>query len=362
MGVLKTSAEYLIQEAARGVPFGEVLTLGRQNLLVSPKDLIEMLQKYGWDRADLSEDAFLEKISQSPGNAAKHSPYYADGLLEVLGAQTVSAMDASSFEDARIIHDLNQPIPENLQEQFDLVLDGGLLEHVFNFPIAIKSCMQMVRVGGRFILITPANNLFGHGFYQFSPELFYRIFSPENGFEIERMVVMEMDLYRVKILGGIYAWMEEAGAWYDVVDPHQTGGRVTLRNRNPVYLHITARRTRTTEIFAQIPQQSDYATIWNAFEENQANRQSDPVPAQPAEELLPAPQRKGSWAAQLKNYYHERVDYYQALHLRFHVLPRLVRLFFPKYLAEAGKIKRSSSFQNKTFYKPVRSEQFKSKK
>ena len=70
----------------------------------------------------------------------------------------------------------------HLKNKYTLVIDGGCLEHIFNFPVAIKNCMEMLQEGGHFIGITPANNLMGHGFYQFSPELYFRIFSKENGF------------------------------------------------------------------------------------------------------------------------------------------------------------------------------------
>lgn len=53
------------------------------------------------------------------------------------------------------------------------MVDGGALEHTFNVPVALTSYMEMVRVGGRLILVSPANDHFGHGFYQFSAELFY---------------------------------------------------------------------------------------------------------------------------------------------------------------------------------------------
>ena len=358
MGISNTSAEYLIQEAARGVPFGDVLTLGRQNLLASPIILHQMLQQYGCEGARLPLPEFQSRICQAPADSDRNTPYYADGLLKLLGAKTLSAMDVSTFEGANIIHDLNLPIQEDLYEKFDLVLDGGLLEHVFNFPLAIKNCMQMLKAGGRFVLITPANNLFGHGFYQFSPELFYRIFSQENGFEIERIVAVEMDAYPVFLTGGIYSWIEEAGKWYDVVDPHQIGGRVTLRNANPVYLHITARRTQVKEMFSHTPQQSDYAQIWNEYETNQAIQQSEakpeiaPVPAPSSTPLSP------SWKAKLKSTIYARMDYYQNLHLRYSVLPKIVRLLFPKYLAESSKIKWTSSFHNKKFFKPVESRKF----
>ena len=77
---------------------------------------------------------------------------------------------------------MNLPIGDDLKRKFSVVIDGGTLEHVFNFPVAIKNCMQMLDVGGHFFVHTMANNFMGHGFYQFSPELFYRVFSPENGF------------------------------------------------------------------------------------------------------------------------------------------------------------------------------------
>ena len=107
---------------------------------------------------------------------------YADDLFHGLGATTLDVMDVSGFEGANILHDLNQPVDTRLHNAYDCVFDGGALEHVFNFPLALKNCIEMVKVGGCFITITPANNWCGHGFYQFSPELFYRILSRENGF------------------------------------------------------------------------------------------------------------------------------------------------------------------------------------
>jgi len=41
---------------------------------------------------------------------------------------------------------------------YTTVIDGGSLEHVFNFPQAIANCMNMVAVGGHFIGLSPANN------------------------------------------------------------------------------------------------------------------------------------------------------------------------------------------------------------
>ena len=129
------------------------------------------------------------------------------------------------------------------------MIDGGTLEHVFNFPMAIKNCMQMLDVGGHFFSHTMANNFMGHGFYQFSPELFYRVFSPENGFCVRRIVVFEQRVGRPR--------------WYEAADPNDIGERVELINDRPTYLIVHAERIADVPIFAAPPQQADYSAHWS---------------------------------------------------------------------------------------------------
>ena len=120
--------------------------------------------------------------------------------------------------------------------------------HVFNIPVALRSCMEMVKPGGRFILVTPANNFCGHGFYQFSPELFFRTLAPEHGFEVERMVACEAF---------------PLGRWYRIEDPARVGRRVELVTAHRVLLFVQARRTTADTVLSTWPQQSDYQALWS---------------------------------------------------------------------------------------------------
>ena len=47
-----------------------------------------------------------------------------------------------------------------------------------------------------------------------------------------------------------------------LTDPEQYGGRVEIQNNRPTYLFVLAKKTASRELFAQPPQQSDYATRW----------------------------------------------------------------------------------------------------
>src|SRR3546814_2398926 len=96
--------------------------------------------------------------------------------------------------------------------------------------MAIRSCMDLIRVGGHFVSITPANNQMGHGFYQFSPELFYSVFSKQAGFKIKCM------LLRIDLPGN------NEPEIYETADPHLVKGRVLLTNALPTSLMILAEK------------------------------------------------------------------------------------------------------------------------
>jgi hypothetical protein len=170
---------------------------------------------------------------------------FADEFFAGLGAKSLDVLDASSYEGAGFVHDLNKPLPATPSKKWSCVIDGGTLEHVFNFPEAIKTCMELVEQGGHLILITPWNNWAGHGFYQFSPELFYRLLSADNGFLLERMLI------------------HQYGKWFSIKDPDSLGMRVEECGSAPTLLYISAKKLKTVPIFSQWPQQSDYSKAWS---------------------------------------------------------------------------------------------------
>src|SRR5258706_3951319 len=179
MAIDSNFARFLIACQQDGVNFRRTLTLGRLNYYLGVKETRNVLRSSGLD-----EKRFPDLLNYE-------SSRYAETFFKALGAEKVESMDASGFEGATIVHDLNRPIPETLKNRFDAVCDGGTIEHVLNFPTVIRNCMQMVKIGGHLIIATPANNNFGHGFYQFSPELWFRLLSPSHGFETCRMVAVE---------------------------------------------------------------------------------------------------------------------------------------------------------------------------
>lgn len=236
MGLAPHSIRFLVDSHRAGVSFERTLMVGRQNVFGSPMVLDRVLR-----------DAGLLPPGDDPLGLRSHGLPWAEPVFSALGASRIDSMDASDIERPTIVHDLNLPVPAELECSFDCVYDGGTLEHVFNLPVALRSCMAMVKVGGHLLLDTPANNLMGHGFYQFSPELYYSALSDANGFQVERVIAVE-----------------DGKRWYEVRSPRDFGTRVELTNCRPVSLLVRARRIADVPIFAAPPQQSDYAALWSS--------------------------------------------------------------------------------------------------
>jgi hypothetical protein len=237
VGIDYQALRFLLSARRDGVSFERSLMLGRQNYyLLSLKQTKRIFRQF----PDPPPKAEIARMLGA---------HYIEPLLEYLGAREIQSLDASQYEQASIVHDMNEPIPPHLRMRFSAVIDVGTLEHVFNFPQALKNAMEMVAVNGHFLAVTPCNNHMGHGFYQFSPELFFRALGPEQGFTPRSIVVCETT---------------PGAPWYECVDPQAIGARGDLVNSQCTLLLVTARRDRIVEIFRKLPQQSDYSQIWSA--------------------------------------------------------------------------------------------------
>jgi hypothetical protein len=252
VGLTHNSARFVLFAQRNGVVFRRAATIGRQQFFLRPEELADLLQRYGFDTG-----------SQGAADLLGEQGGFAEPFLRLLGAGEVRSFDASSYEGATDVHDFNERLPDRYEGCFDLVLDSGSLEHVFDVRTALSNYMRMVDLNGHLIMISPANNWFGHGFYQFSPEFFYRAFSEENGFAAELVAVYE----------------ETADPrWYEVPDPKSVGRRLALVNSRPTYLAVLARRIAVVEPLAIAPQESDYADVWSDPSVDVAERTAESGP------------------------------------------------------------------------------------
>lgn len=239
MGVIYQQAKMLLAAVKAGVPMTRALMIGRQSLLLHPHEVRQIrkicpgaLENYKWGE-------FADRF-----------------FSECLGVSELNTLDYSAYEGANLLYDLNQPIPDELKNRFDVVLEAGSIEHVFNFPVAIANLMKMTKVGGTIFTSTVSNNLCGHGFYQFSPELIFRVFTPENGFRLGKVLALEARFPGIELA--------PISKVFEVADPARVGERVGLMTKYPIMLLFDAQKLADSPLFSPPPMQSDYTVAWNS--------------------------------------------------------------------------------------------------
>ena len=184
MGIAK-GAYSLLCELKKDHPLlgCSVLQLGRQHALISANQMHKISKKFNINIEGLTKASFRNDSKNLVDDIA---------LFQSLGFDRVESIDYSDFENPTHVHDFNLPVPVGLHNQYDVVYDGGTLEHIFNFPQSLKNMFDLLKVGGFVIHASPSSNHVDHGFYMFSPTLFYDYYV-SNGFEVVKSYIFEYE-------------------------------------------------------------------------------------------------------------------------------------------------------------------------
>jgi hypothetical protein len=169
MAISRPMARLLLSEQ-RARPFqGSVLQLGRQAVLFSERELSSWASHEGVKVATANGASRRTDLN---GERPKNKPMSDEEFFRFLGFDGVFSCDVSTYENPSMILDLNVPVPSDLHNRFDVIYDGGTMEHVFNVPAVLANIHVMLKRGGRVVHVSPASNMVDHGFYCFSPTFF----------------------------------------------------------------------------------------------------------------------------------------------------------------------------------------------
>lgn len=172
MGISLIPGLFLARNAHHLTGAKRGLVLGRQRLHLPPhgvRRLAHRVQEYGLSVAE-------HDLTQADG--------FTEALFAAFGYPEMEALDFTAAEGAAHVHDLNEPVPEVLKRQFDVVIDGGTTEHVFHIGTALENCHEMLKPGGVMLSFVSGDGWFGHGFFQTGPDVPWRYWHHCLGYEV----------------------------------------------------------------------------------------------------------------------------------------------------------------------------------
>ncbi len=245
MGISRAGARLLLEEARQRPFSGRMLQLGRQRIHFDQSDMDRLAALHSVDLQRAIPPTNVFKPIDDPSCLDDGS------FFSELGFHEVESLDYSSDENPTYVHDLNNLVPSILKDRFDMIYDGGTMEHVFDVRSVLRNIFEMLHVGGRIIHSSPSSNHIDHGFYMFSPTLFLDYYATNN------FLIHDLQFFFYSAAHNTEPWSihaYEAGC----LDGFSMGG---FDKGKMVGITISAEKT-TESTCDRIPQQGMYAKRW----------------------------------------------------------------------------------------------------
>lgn len=171
--------------------------LGNQEIWATPEDIEQYCNE-------------AEQTFKTPSKIQRHTSRLFDGdpdlskiasdfihartFFEMMSFDDYVDIDNFEYDQPALQHDMNMPVPDKFNDRFNLVVDGGTVEHIFNIPQVMNNIVQMLKLDG--CVMHLASFDMDHGFYGLSPCFFYDYYRA-NGFSDFSCYIMATDYSNV---------------------------------------------------------------------------------------------------------------------------------------------------------------------
>ncbi len=209
MALLKRNLYLLAREQKKYPIKGDVLVLSQQAVYGTLNEVKKLFKKEKVPLKNLPLGFDTKNKIPAWGETNYQNYTNCQTVLSLFGAKRVFVADISDYENPDILMDLNIPVKKQYHNKFDVILDIGSLEHIFNIPQALENIKLMLKPEGTVILDCPSSNAINHGFYQISPTLFFDYFTL-NGFKNFSCFILEGSFLNYEKGAKIYQCKEAA--------------------------------------------------------------------------------------------------------------------------------------------------------
>lgn len=174
MAINAVALELLLQAAAQTSGSKRLACLGYPDMLVTEPQLMKLcgadiLSKVRF-RDDSDSILRWHNLSNRMTRLVESRSFFSAMDIET------DFLDIHASRGFEIVTDLNQPLPAELCGRYDLVYDGGTMEHCFNVGLVVTNILALGKVGAYILHVNPLN-YFNHGFFNFSPTFYYDFYT-----------------------------------------------------------------------------------------------------------------------------------------------------------------------------------------
>ncbi|MCX7181021.1 MAG: hypothetical protein NTX56_20400, partial [Proteobacteria bacterium] len=223
MGIDYRLAKAILHEHKYRPITGTILLVGRQTIVLTPQEAMALVEEEG---VPVRTEANIEVDTGTYGSAGR-SLITDRAFFSLFTDAEVLALDVSDYENAEIIFDLNQPIPEELKGRADFMFNGSCMDNLFDPASALKNMSHLLRPGGRILHIEHGSPVQG-AYLMYSPAYFFDYYAVNDFVDCKVYACM---FENVLDAWNVFLWepyCQKDGRW--VLSGHMHSGWANILN------------------------------------------------------------------------------------------------------------------------------------
>lgn len=148
MGLIPSYLKYVISSRNHVEDkYRKVVTLGNQDIYANYEQILKFCRELNYTYVNLKPSEIQKTTSNmflSSNMIQERSTrdfINARTFFRILGINNYVDIDLFDLDQASIVHDLSVPIPSELKNEFDLVIDAGTIEHIYDIRMVMKNIL-----------------------------------------------------------------------------------------------------------------------------------------------------------------------------------------------------------------------------
>ena len=245
MGIRELDFIFIVDQIiSNNLNKGKILILGYQDVYFGKDYVKKIFKKY--------ENFDHEKIKDTKNkNFYKHGFCDSRSLFESLGFSKVDILDASDYEGAEIIFDMNEELIKEHFNQYDFIFDWGTIEHVYDTKQYLTNIFSLLKSNGHYLCLAPASGLIEHGYYQYSP-IFFKDYFRQNNWKVVNNFIINIKNIFADETWYIYEYIDNS------MDMYAMGGI-----DDSIYFSYNLVKKDLNTTFDKIINQTQFVDRWN---------------------------------------------------------------------------------------------------
>ncbi len=183
----------------------EAIDLGSQTSSINSSFISSLI-----DKKSKLKDLQKENLE----NLKNKNDFVTKDYFQSIGFRDYKSIDINgAYESYQF--DLNKNISKtyNFNQKYDLVINNGTGEHIFNQYALFLNSHNLTKINGIMLNILPFIDWINHGFYNFNP-IFFADLAASNNYKIEKISLANRDGAELKLNASDYSIM------FEQIKPH----------------------------------------------------------------------------------------------------------------------------------------------